>query len=203
MAAVRPGCLVKTAVTSVTPAGVTVSARGWSGDIVFYHLKERVGSPGLHDVQSVDSVQVGTKLKPRVICVCVSTRQVYLSESRTVENLDYFPPFPTIGEFHEDGVVVSSSKMGVLLSPNIWVPQVRLSDGQASGDSLFTKGQTKVAYRVLGYDVIDDLVLAGTAASILASELVAVESAVPGQFVTATVTAAGEQSVTLSIGTHV
>ena len=68
---------------------------------------------------------------------------------------------------------------------------------------MFTKGQTKVAYRVLGYDVIDDLVLAGTAASILASELVAVESAVPGQFVTATVTAAGEQSVTLSIGTHV
>ena len=162
-----------------------------------------MGSPGFHNVQSVDSVQVGTKLKPRVICVCVSTRQVYLSESRTVENLDYLPPFPAIGEFHEDGVVVSSSKMGVLLSPNIWVPQVRLSDGQASGDALFTKGQTKVAYRVLGYDVIDDLVLAGTAASILASELVAVESAVPGQFVTATVTAAGEQSVTLSIGTHV
>ena len=195
--------MVKTAVTSVTPGGVTVSSRGLSGDMVYYHLKERVGSPDLTDVQSVDSVQVGTKLKSRVICVCVSTRQIYLSESRTVENLEYIPPFPAIGVIHEDGVVASVSKTSVLLSPNILVPQVRLSDSQATGDSLFKVGQTKVAYRVLGYDLIDDLVLAGTAESILTSEIVAVENAVPGQFVTATVTSAGEQSVQLSIGTHV
>ena len=90
------------------------------------------------------TLRVGMKLKTRVICVCPSTHQILLSATRSVET----------------GVVSSVDNfMGILVNPNIYVPMVRLTDRFiTTPEGVYTVGQS-VKYRVIGYDLVDDLVL--------------------------------------------
>lgn len=107
----------------------------------------------------MNQLGVGMKLKARVICVCPSTHQILLSETRSVENLFYSPP-PIILGATETGVVSSvDNHMGILVTPNIYVPTMRLTDRfVTTPEGIFTVGQS-VKYRIIGYDLIDDLVL--------------------------------------------
>ena len=105
------------------------------------------------------TLRVGMKLKTRVICVCPSTHQILLSATRSVENLFYSPPAVSLGSV-ETGVVSSVDNfMGILVNPNIYVPMVRLTDQFiTTPEGVYTVGQS-VKYRVIGYDLVDDLVL--------------------------------------------
>ena len=66
-----------------------------------------------------------------------------------------------MGVVQEDGVVASvDGVLGMMLSPNIYVPLVRLADKKPSSvEELYKVGQKKVEYRVLGYNMVDDLVI--------------------------------------------
>lgn len=111
----------------------------------------------------------GSIIKARVICTCASTQQIFLSMTRTTESLSYQPDPVDIGVVHEDGAVVSvDGVLGMMLAPNVYIPLVRLADNKPSSvEGLYHVGQKKVAYRVLSYNLIDDLVIVGREESII------------------------------------
>lgn len=97
----------------------------------------------------------------RVVCVSYATRQLLLSCTRSAMELQYVPEAVAHGAVHADGVVAAvDGFMGMLVEPNVYVPLVHLGDRHVkSAEELFHAGQTKVTYRVVGYDLLDDLVL--------------------------------------------
>ena len=108
-------------------------------------------------------MHAGGIIKARVLCTCTSTQQIFLSITRTAESLSYQPDPVDVGVVHEDGVVSSvDGVLGMMLSPNVYIPLVRLADNKpSSAEGLYRVGQKNVSYRVLSYDLIDDLVIVG------------------------------------------
>lgn len=105
------------------------------------------------------TLRVGLKMKTRVICVCPSTQQILLSGTRSVENLMYSPPAVTLGSMDTGTIGSVDNLMGILVNPNIYVPLMRLTDRfLTTPDGVYSVGQS-VKYRVIGYDLIDDLIL--------------------------------------------
>lgn len=112
-------------------------------------------------MEDVKSLSAGQKVKGRIVSICYSTQQVYVSTLPTTQNVVAPPTLPTIGETREDGeVAMIDSGCGVMLKPNVYIHLNRMRDTRVeSAEQCFSMGMKNIKYRVIGYDLIDDMVL--------------------------------------------
>ena len=112
-------------------------------------------------MEDVKSLEAGQRVKGRILSICYSTQQVYLSTLPTTQNVVAPPTLPAIGETREDGeVAMIDSACGVMLKPNVYIHLNRMRDTRVeSAEQCFSMGMKNIKYRVIGYDLIDDMVL--------------------------------------------
>ena len=163
LTSLKAGFMVSGVVSEVYPNGVSVDLHGLSADIYYQHLKSRVAVTVMdhHQMEGLAKLKEGQTVKGRIVSVCYSTRQMFLSTLLVVQNVAMEPALPAVGEVKEDGEVVSvDSGCGVMLKPNVYVHMNRMQDSRVeSVERYFSLGMKNVKYRVIGYDLIDDVVL--------------------------------------------
>ena len=161
LTSLKAGFMVSGVVSEVYKNGASLDLHGLSADVYYQHLKNRVVVGVWYDDQmdGLAKLEAGQTFKGRIVSVCYSTRQVFVSNLLLSTNVAMEPT--AIGEVKEDGEVVSvDSGCGVMLKPNVYVHMNRMQDTRVeSVERYFSLGMKNVKYRVIGYDLIDDVVL--------------------------------------------
>ena len=163
LTSLKAGFMVSGVVSEVYKNGASLDLHGLSADVYYQHLKNRVVVGVWYDDQmdGLAKLEAGQTFKGRIVSVCYSTRQVFVSNLLLTTNVAMEPTLPAIGEVKEDGEVVSvDSGCGVMLKPNVYVHMNRMQDTRVeSVERYFSLGMKNVKYRVIDYDLIDDVVL--------------------------------------------
>ena len=143
-------------------------------------------------------MEVNDKIEARIIAISYSTHQVFLSTVPTVMNLLETVSIPdSIGSIHKDGTVLTiDNKYGMLVDKNTYVMNNNI-------EKKFNLNDKNITYRIIGYDLLDDLILASTLQSILSSEIITLQDALPGRIITAIVHHITSNAIYLTIGSHV
>lgn len=108
-------------------------------------------------------ITVGSTLKARIIAIDYSTRQIFLSNVQTVQDLDYIPELPPVGQTYSDGeVIMIDDKRGMCLKNDVYIRVSQMSDKEVQNiQGLYKTGQNDIRYRVIDHDLIDNLAFVG------------------------------------------
>ena len=101
--------MVSGVVSEVYKNGASLDLHGLSADVYYQHLKNRVvvGVGCDEQMDGLAKLEAGQTFKGRIVSLCYSTRQVFVSNLLLTTNVAMEPTLPAIGEVKEDGEVVS------------------------------------------------------------------------------------------------